>query len=80
MFVLGCLCGSGREEANRENGWPREASVITVVYVILPRPLEARSLFRLRRSEDKETRLPYDLHPDTQEGLLVQAVEIFSVS
>lgn len=42
MFVLGCLCGSGREEANRENGWPRGASVITVVYVILPRPLEAR--------------------------------------
>lgn len=42
MFVLGYLCGSGREEAKRRNGWPREASVITVVYVILHRPLEAR--------------------------------------
>lgn len=42
VLVLGYLCGSGREEANRRNGWPREASVITVVYVILHRPLEAR--------------------------------------
>ena len=42
MFVLGYLCGSGREEADCRNGWPREAGVITVVYEILHRPLEAR--------------------------------------
>lgn len=53
--MLGCLCGSGREEDCR-NGWPREAGEITAVLVIFHRPLEARIFVQapeVRRERDE---------------------------